>query len=98
METRYSHIIYQRIEFFFWGEGGRGRVQFIVGFGIVDNIRDWSISSLKEGDKREGGGGAGRVQLQFSCTMRACTSNHSDKLTPPPEKGIILYQKIISVS
>ena len=32
-------------------------MQFIVGFGIVDNIRDWSISSLKEGDKREGGGG-----------------------------------------
>ena len=68
-------------------------MQFIVGFGIVDNIRDWSISSLKEGDKREGGGGAGRVQLQFSCIMRACTSNHSDKLTPPPKKGIILYQK-----
>ena len=45
-------------------------MQFIVGFGIVDNIRDWSISSLKEGDKREGGGGAGRVQLQFSCIMR----------------------------
>ena len=70
-------------------------MQFIVGFGIVDNIRDWSISSLKEGDKREGGGGAGRVQLQFSCIMRACTSNHSDKLTPPLKKGIILYQKII---
>ena len=34
-------------------------MQFIVGFGIVDNIRDWSISSLKEGDKREGGGGRG---------------------------------------
>ena len=73
-------------------------MQFIVGFGIVDNIRDWSISSLKEGDKREGGGGAGRVKLQFSCIMRACTSNHSDKLTPPPKKCIILYQKIISVS
>ena len=71
-------------------------MQFIVGFGIVDNIRDWPISSLKEGDKR--GGGVGRVQLHFSCIMRACTSNHSDKLTPPPEKGIILYQKIISVS
>ena len=76
-------------------------MQFIVGFGIVDNIREWSISSLKEGDKRGGEGGEGgveRVQLQFSCIMRACTSNHSDKLTPPPEKGIILYQKIISVS
>ena len=53
METRNSHIIYQRIEFFFWGGG---RLQFIVGFGIVDNIRDWSISSLKEGDKRGGEG------------------------------------------
>ena len=31
-------------------------MQFIVGFGSVDNIRDWSISSLKEGDKRGGGG------------------------------------------
>ena len=96
METRNSHIIYQRIEFFFFWGGGR--LQFIVGFGIVDNIREWSISSLKEGDKRGGGGGVERVQLQFSCIMRACTSNHSDKLTPPPEKGIILYQKIISVS
>ena len=38
-------------------------MQFIVGFGIVDNITDWSISSLKEGDKREGGGGDWKSEI-----------------------------------
>ena len=64
METRNSHIIYQRIEFFFFWGGG-GRLQFIVGFGIVDNIRDWSISSLKEGDKRGGEGGLEECNCNF---------------------------------
>ena len=40
-------------------------MQFIVGFGSVDNIRDWSISSLKEGDKREGGGGLEECNCNF---------------------------------